>query len=212
MIRTAAGCLALALLFLLGRRFFPKKKIFAIFCAILIGIGGFLAVGRHERPNPAAADRTHAAKQQMLVAEWHEEYQRLIVEMDRNWQQYHRILSDFDKDAISLAVTHERLKELSDASRLTLEKVEKMSPPLELDDENYDLMTAIMEKTRLYAEAQQITIRHTANVADPMLQLSAAQEDQSRRLRDVMRSESPAGLFTAKELSALKENVDKREF
>ena len=82
---------------------------------------------------------------------------------------------------------------------------------MELDGDNYDLVTAVILKARAYASEQRQTIRHTASVSDPEHQITEVQEEQSRRLRDVMRSESPAGLFTAQEISALRENVDVKE-
>ena len=208
----AAGIGALVVLLFLVQRFFPRRGIFAIFCLVLLGAGAVLFMTQEEKTAPmTAAERARIAEQQMIVADWYTEYQGLIDQMDYNWQQYHRILSDFDADVIDLTTAWERLDELDGAALATLDTLSRMEPPLALDDENYDLVTAIILKARAYAGAQRQTIRHTADVADPEKQLTEVQEEQSRRLRDVMRSEAPAGLFTAKEITALRDNVDTRE-
>ncbi|MBP3690314.1 MAG: hypothetical protein J6I74_03210, partial [Schwartzia sp.] len=202
----AAGIGALVVLLFLVQRFFPRRGIFAIFCLVLLGAGAVLFMTQEEKTAPmTAAERDHISEQQGMVVDWYTEYQGLIDQMDHNWQQYHRILSDFDADVIDLTTAWERLDELDGAALSTLDALMRMEPPLALDDENYDLVTTIILKARAYATEQRQTIRHTADVADPEKQLTEVQEEQSRRLRDVMRSEAPAGLFTAKEISALRD-------
>lgn len=208
----AVGVGCFVLLLFLVQRFFPRRGIFAIFCLVLLGAGVVLFMTQEEKTAPmTAAERDHISEQQGMVVDWYTEYQGLIDQMDHNWQQYHRILSDFDADVIDLTTAWERLDELDGAALSTLDALMRMEPPLALDDENYDLVTTIILKARAYATEQRQTIRHTADVADPEKQLTEVQEEQSRRLRDVMRSEAPAGLFTAKEISALRDNVDTRD-
>lgn len=208
----AVGVGCFVLLLFLVQRFFPRRGIFAIFCLVLLGAGVVLFMTQEEKTAPmTAAERDHISEQQGMVVDWYTEYQGLIDQMDYNWQQYHRILSDFDADVIDLTTAWERLDELDGVALSTLDALMRMEPPLALDDENYDLVTTIILKARAYATEQRQTIRHTADVADPEKQLTEVQEEQSRRLRDVMRSESPAGLFTAKEISALRDNVDTRD-
>ena len=208
----AVGVGCFVLLLFLVQRFFPRRGIFAIFCLVLLGAGAVLFMTQEEKTAPmTAAERDHISEQQGMVVDWYTEYQGLIDQMDYNWQQYHRILSDFDADVIDLTTAWERLDELDGAALSTLDALMRMEPPLALDDENYDLVTTIILKARAYAMEQRQTIRHTADVADPEKQLTEVQEEQSRRLRDVMRSEAPAGLFTAKEISALRDNVDTRD-
>ena len=208
----AAGAAVVVLLLFLVRRFFPKRSVFTIFCAVLLVAGAAFYMTREAKNEPmTAAEREHLAEQQMIVADWYADYQGIIDQMDHNWQQYHRILSDFDADVIDLTTAHDRLADLDEAALATLDNLQQMEPPLALDDENYDLVTAIILKARAYADAQRQTIHHTAIVADPETQLTEIQEEQSRRLRDVMRSEAPAGLFTAKEIFALRDNVDTKD-
>ena len=97
----AAGAGLVVLLLFLVQRFFPRRGIFAIFCAVLLCAGAAFFITHKEKAEPmTAAERDHIVEQQMLVAEWHAEYQGLIEQMDHNWRQYHRILSDFSEDVI----------------------------------------------------------------------------------------------------------------
>lgn len=210
-LQAGAAGLAAVLLFLL-RRFFPKRGVFAAFCAILALAGAALLWTRDAAPPAQTAQRrAHLAEQQALAAEWHAAHQSLIDRMDRNWQQYHRILADFEADAIGIETTHERLLSLAEAAREAEDALDAMEPPRALDDEPYDLVTEVILKARAYARAQRQAILRTAEAADPARQTTDAQEEQSRRLRDVMRRESPAGLFTAKEIMALREAVEPGE-
>ena len=138
----------LVLLLFLAQRFFPRRGIFAIFCAVLLCAGAAFYITQKEKTEPmTAVEREHIAEQQMIVADWYAGYQGLIDEMDHNWRQYHRILSDFDADIIDLTTAYERLDELDAEAVKTLDTLERMEPPLTLDDDNYDLVTAIILKT-----------------------------------------------------------------
>ena len=188
------------------------RRIITLFCAVLVASGLFILSRGEPKPEPmTAAERAHVEAQQELVVEWYEEFQGCIERMDHNWRQYHRILADFDADAIGLEETFKRLMKLVAEAQETETVLVKMEPAMALDDENYDLVTAVVLKARHYARAQRLTIEHTAAAADPEKQTVDAQEEQSRRLREVMHVDSPAGLFIAQEITALRENVEIKE-
>lgn len=205
---SVAAALAAALLFFLPRRFFPKRRPVAL--ALFLLAGGAFLFSSQESPRPAAvslAEKAHIAAQQEAVATWYAEYQRLIGSLDHNWQQYHHILSDFSEDLIDLETTYARLTELEAAAAEEKARLKEMPPPAALDETNRGLVEAIRQKTEIYAAAQHNAIRRTLLAADPERQTSQRQEEQSRRLRKVMITESPAGLFTANELTALRQNL-----
>ena len=132
----AAGVGLIVVLLFLVQRFFPRRGIFAIFCLVLLGAGVVLFMTQEEKTAPmTAAERDHISEQQGMVVDWYTEYQGLIDQMDHNWQQYHRILSDFDADVIDLTTAWERLDELDGAALSTLDALMRMEPPLALDDE-----------------------------------------------------------------------------
>ena len=204
----AALAVGLLLLFFL-RRYFPNRRIFFVFAAVILAAAAFSFFSTEPPPRPAISpeERSHIIAQQQIIAEWYTEHQRLIGDLDHNWQQYHRTLTEFDADDISIETAYERLTELDAAAAEEEARVRKMEPPKALDRVNYDLVAVILSKTRAYAAAQRQAIHLTAAAADPQHLTSDVQEEQSRRLRQVMITESPAGLFTAAELTALRENL-----
>lgn len=205
----AAACAAI-LFFFFARRFFPRRRRRLLFGLILIAGGAFALFYEAPPPRPtpmSLAEKAHITAQQQVVAAWYAEYQHLIGRLDRNWQQYHRTLSDFSEDIIDLETAHERFTEIEAATAAEEAQLTHAAPPPALDEANRALVAAILEKTRRYAAVQHQAARLTALAADPKRQTSNVQEEQSRRLREVMITESPAGLFTAGELSALQENL-----
>ena len=204
-----AAALAAALFFFCARRFSPGRKIPLFLGTVIIAAGVFsFCYPAPPRPTTISPEeKAHITAQQQAVAEWYAEYQHLIGQLDHNWQQYHRILSDFSEDIIDLETAHDRLVEVEAAAAEEEEQVKRMSPPAALDESNRSLVAAILKKTQIYASAQNHTVRLTALAADPERQASTVQEEQSRHLQEVMIIESPAGLFTANELASLRENL-----
>ena len=102
------------LLFLL-RRYFPNQRVFLIFCAILAAAAAAIFVSYEPKPQPveiSQEEREAALMQQQIFASWYDEYKRDLDRMDHNWQQYHRILSDFKEDNISIQTAWLRLTQL----------------------------------------------------------------------------------------------------
>ena len=205
--QSLALALGVLLLFLL-HRFLPNRKAFFLFVLMLAAAGVFAWLHPWETPTTTSPEaRAHLAQQQTIVSDWFKDYQGLVEQLDHNWQQYHRILSDFDEDIIGIEAAYARLRQLEPQAARVAATFDQMDPPIELDDASYDIVTAMIFKTRAYANARLRTIQRTAAAADPEHLLSNLQEEQSRHLRDVMITESPAGLFTAEDIKALRESV-----
>ena len=204
----------IVLLIFIAYRLCPNRKIFAIFTVIMLLASGAL-IFYHAQPSApeplSPEERAERVAQQELVVDWFLTYQTYLERLDHNWQQYHRILSDFDADVISIQTAHDRLSALEKSSRTLAADAEKLEPPGELKEANYDLATSIFIKVKNYANAQHHAIEMTAQAADPEHQPSEVQEEQSRRLRETMIRESPAGLFTGAEIAALRDHVEIKE-
>jgi hypothetical protein len=65
-----------------------------------------------------------------------------------------------------------------------------------------------MKKTNAYAEAQYRTIALTKAAADPANLRTTDQAEQSRMLQAIMIREQPVGLYTAKEIAAIRDYLD----
>lgn len=205
-----AATFAVLLFFFVARRFFLRRRRLLFLGGFLLAVGTFFLCYEAPPPRPTPmsfAEKAHIEAQRQVVTTWYAEHQRRIGRLDRNWQQYHRTLSEFSEDIIDLETTHARLTELEAATAAEEAQLAHLAPPPGLDDPNRALVAAILEKTLRYAAAQHQAVRLTALAADPKRQTSSVQEEQSRQLREVMITESPAGLFTASELVALLENL-----
>ena len=214
MILYTLGVIAFILLFLLYR-YLPNKKIFVCFCLCLAAAGA-IAYRSWSAPPPApivVSEEEHyeMLQQQQIFADWYTGYQKDIDELDRNWRWYHHILEDFKEDNISIQTTYVRLAQLDQDSQQIRDRIAHNAPPIALNDTCYDLLIELMKNTTAYADAQYRTIVLTKAAADPVKLRINDQAEQSRLLQTVMIRESPVGLYTAKEISAIREYLNIKE-
>ena len=101
----------------------------------------------------------------------------------------------FNAEAIYL-----RLRDLEQESVDEQVKIYMLTAPPKLDAENRALVEAVISKTQRYVDAQTQTISKSATAAYPPVDLDTLR----LRLRDIMIRESPEGLFTAQEISAIR--------
>ena len=214
MILYILGIAAIILLALLYR-YLPSKKIFVCFCLCLAAAGAIVyhcwSIPPTEPTVMTEAERYELQQQQQIFADWYVGYQRDIDELDRNWQWYHHIIEDFKEDNISIQTAYVRLSQLDQDSQKTRERIEHNAPPVALNDGCYDLLIEVMKKTTDYADAQYRTIVLTKAAADPARLRTNDQAEQSRLLQAIMIRESPVGLYTAKEIAAIREYLNIKE-
>lgn len=200
-----AAIVALAVLY----KFSPTKKAFMIICTLLLIVFGASAFihGRQVQQEITRAQLEDLQARQKIFGEWYAAYQKDIDRLDQNWQLYHNILDglnstepqNFNAEAIYL-----RFKELERESLDEQLKIHQLNPPSELDRENRDLVDVMIKKTQRYVDAQTKTITLSAQAAIPPVEL----ENLKIRLRDIMIRESPEGLFTAQEISAIRSALE----
>ncbi len=208
-IKCAVALLTLLCLVFLYRKL-PNHRIFAIFCGTLFAASALVFWSWPKQEQPAAIteeQRNDILQQQQIFTAWYNDYKKSLDQLDHNWQQYHNILENFKEDNISIQTTYVRLTQLEKDAAQTRDQLGRLNPPLELDSANYDLVTAILKKANTYANTQYQAISRTKTAADPAQLLSDKQEEQSRRLQEIMIRESPTGLFTASEISTLRDNL-----
>ena len=197
-----AAIVALAVLY----KFSPTKKAFMIICTLLLIVFGASAFihGRQVQQEISRAQIEDLQRRQKIFGEWYAAYQKDIERLDSNWQLYHNILDglnsiepqNFNAEAIYL-----RLKDLERESLDEQLKIHQLNPLPELDRENRDLVDLIIKKTQRYVDAQTKTINLSVQAAIPPVEL----ENLKIRLHDIMIRESPEGLFTAQEISAIRD-------
>ena len=201
----AAG-VTLALLY----KFSPSRKGFMTICALLIvvfGVSLFVHDRQVQEEKITRAQLEDLQKRQKIFGDWYAAYQKDIDRLDRNWQLYHNLLDELettDAQNFNAEAIYLRLKELAQDLTDEQTKFQKLNPPPGLDAENRLLVDAVIEKTQRYVEAQTRTINLSAQAAVPPVEL----EILRTRLRDIMIRESPEGLFTAQEISAIRAALD----
>lgn len=209
-IAIAAVLVSLLVLLVLYRNL-PNKKVFYGFCCTLAlcvaaVTYSILAQQSSQKPMDEATVR-HITAQQQIFDGWYTDYKKCLDNLDYNWQQYQMILSDYHNDNISLTTAYTRLTQLENQSQRVRDELQKLAPPISLDDGNYDLTTAVLQKTQAYAEAQLKAIKASRGIADPAAKAPDNHQQRSRLLQEAMLRNAPDGLFTAQEISSLRENL-----
>ena len=205
-----AAC-AVILLIALYRLTGHSRKAFYGLCAVLALAGSiaYWAWPQGEQANEplTLAQQNELARQQQVFALWYKDYQKDLTELDHNWQWYHHILESFKEGNISIQTVHIRLTQLEQDSAQLTARIQAHAAPLELDEYCYDLASTVITKTSAYAAAQHKAIALTRAAADPARMPAEDPAEQSRLLQDVMLRESPVALFTAEEITAIREQL-----
>lgn len=205
-----AVLLSLLLLLVLYRNL-PNKKVFYAFCltlALCISAVTYSLLGQQSAQKPMDESTVrHITAQQQIFDGWYTDYKKYLDNLDYNWQQYQMILRDYHNDNISLNTAYTRLTQLEDQAQRVRDELNKLAPPISLDDGNYDLTTSVLQKTQAYAEAQLKAIKASRAIADPAAKAPDAHDQRSRLLEEAMLRNAPDGLFTAQEISSLRENL-----
>ena len=197
-----AACVALAVLY----KFSPTPKTFIIICTLLIlvfGASAFIRIQQLQQEEITRAKVEELMERQKIFGEWYAAYQKDIDRLDRNWQTYHNIidaLNSTDAQNFNAEAVHAHFKELEQDSIDEQIKIHMLTAPHGLGRDNRLLVEAVIEKTQRYAEAQTQTISLSKAAATPPVDLEALK----LKLRDIMIRESPEGLFTAQEISAIR--------
>ena len=197
-----AATVALALLY----KFSPTPKTFIIICTLLIfvfGASAFIRVQQLEQEQITRAQLEELQEQQKIFGEWYAAYQKHIDRLDRNWQSYHNIIdgvNSVDAQNFNAEATHARLNDLEQETLDEQIKIYMLITPQGFGNENRALVEAIIQKTQHYVDAQMRTISLSETAAVPPVDL----ETLKLRLHDIMIRESPEGLFTAQEISAIR--------
>lgn len=197
--------LAVAALIVLYK-FLPNRRIFIYFCAtlaIVFCVSAFIQIRRSQSEVVSRAQIEEIRIQQKIFSDWYAAYQKDIDHLDRNWQLYHSIIETLKTAEIYEYSTYEQLTELEIDALDEQAKIRALKVPVGLNFEYAALMSEIISKTKSYVDAQTKTISAARLAANPetFKDLPAL----NKKIKDITIRESPAGLFTAKEIAAIRE-------
>ena len=199
------GVLILLLLIILFR--YLPRRIFLVFVALLIALGGVVFhIRTTERaPEPLTVEaRAAIMRDQELFMPWWGAYQKQIAELDRHWTRYHQILTDAKEGETALPITYARLMDLERDMQELRARFEKNEPPTELSNRVYDPLAVIVSKTVDYIATEQKAITLTRAAADPAAMREKNPAEQARLLELVMLRESPVALFIGDEVASIR--------
>ena len=205
-IGAAVAVMLLALLY----HYIPSRKVFFAFFLVLCAASAIVfflwPTPRHSSDAVVSQEvREERQQQQQVFAVWYTDYQKDLEDLDRNWQRYHKILTDFKADIISIQTAYLRLAQLEKDSQALDTRIAGRTPPLALNDFCYDQSIELVRKAHAYADAQHRAIALTRAAADPANLSTDDQEEQSHMLQAVMIRESPSALFIADEIAAIRD-------
>lgn len=202
-----AATVALALLY----KFMATRKNFFVICAVIVvvfGISAFFHGRQVQQEEISRAQLEELHERQKIFGEWYASYQRNIDSLDRNWQTYHNIidgLQTMDAESFNAEAVYLRFKELEQESIDEQIKIYGLTAPQLLDEESRTLVETVIRKTKDYVDAQTRTISLSAKAAMPNAVPPPELETLKLKLHDIMIRESPEGLFTAQEISAIRD-------
>ncbi|MBR6012219.1 MAG: hypothetical protein IK062_00375 [Selenomonadaceae bacterium] len=200
------GVLILAALY----RFFPNKKIFTYFCFLLIivfCVSAFIQYKTSEQRIMTREQIEEIRLQQNIFGNWYAEYQKDIDALDRNWQLYYQIVESLKTAEIYEYSTYEQLQDLKLSAVDEQLKIYDLEVPKELDDECHILLAEVIKKTKIYSDAQVKIISAVCSAANPDNSENFDLQVLNKFIKEITIRESPAGLFTAKEISEIRDRL-----
>lgn len=192
-------------------KFLPNKKIFPYLCVALLIVFAASAFiqNRYNNEVLTRAQIEELQNRQNIFGEWYAEYQKDINSLDRNWQRYYSIVETLKTAEIYEYTVYEQLMDIERESIEEQRHIQSLTVPPELDRESAELLARVIDKTKIYVDAQVKTISLTRQAANPASVTDV--NAMNKRINEINIRESPAGLFTATEIAAIRDILGDKE-
>ena len=189
-------------------KFFPRKKIFVYFCLLLVIVFSISALvnSRQAETEKISQEQIFLLQQQQKIfSDWYASYQKDIDKLDRNWQLYYDIVETLRTAEVYEQVTFEQLTDLENDVVDEQIKIHNLQPPPELEEDCRIILSEVIRKTQVYSDAQAKTVTAVKAVANPETVKDLG--EMNKKIKDITIREVPAGLFTAQEISAIRDKL-----
>jgi hypothetical protein len=161
-------------------------------------------------PEQAAPNDENPAfiREQMSIADWYNDYKRVLDRLNNNWYQYHKTVDAFAANEISVQTARIRITELYTAAHEADTLLSFIYIPDNLSDANHNCVISILNKTKEYA-AEQIKIfeQSVYTIDANNIELYPTHEEQVYNLKKLMVIEKPLTLDVSPDIAALKDNL-----
>ena len=183
----------------------PNRKIFYYFCfslMIVFAIAGIIARTQPTKETIDEKQRNAIQQQQKEFNGWYINYQKEIDQLDRNWKLYFTIIDNFKSENIDVETLQERLTKLETEMKIEQVNIHTLKSP-DMSEECNLMIEEMIKKTQRYCDLQMQTVSRTRSAIELELFLTADHKEQIQMLENIIIRESPAGLFTSTELTAI---------
>lgn len=197
------------ILLIMGYRYLPQKRIFYIFGIIILGSLFCIVFFWHPQQKKSLTEqqKMQIFSEQSFFVTWYEDYKKYINDADHIWSRYNNIIDEFHDDQISLALAKNEISKLNHDSDELQKKMQTALPPKGLSDINYNLVYAVLNKTKQYTAEQNKTIKLTSQtiLADKFIE---QQHDMQYEQMDNIRIlNAPVELNIASDINTIKNNL-----
>ena len=199
--------IAAIVLFILYK-FFPKKKIFVYFCILLLlvfSISAFINSRKIAQEEITREQIEIMKRQEQIFIDWYAAYQKNIDRLDRNWQVYYDITETLKNAEVYEKITYNQLEDLENEVIDEQIKIHNLQPPPELEEDCKIILSEVIRKTQIYSDAQAKVVTSVKAAANPETAKDLA--ELNKKIKDITIREVPAGLFTAEEISQIREKI-----
>ena len=189
-------------------RFFPRKKVFVYFCILLLMIFSISAFWNNRQVEKEKISREQIElmqKQEKIFIDWYADYQKNIDALDRNWQSYYDIAETLKTSEIYEEITYEQILELESEVIAEQIKIHNLQVPAELEDDCKIILSEVIRKTQNYSDAQAKVVTSLKQISNP--ETVKDLPDLNKKIKDITIREIPTGLFTAAEISQIRDKL-----
>ncbi|WP_196594402.1 hypothetical protein [Pectinatus sottacetonis] len=193
-----------------GYFYLPQRRVFYIFCAIIIvsvvSTIGFWHIYQRGT-GMTEKQKMQILSEQPFFVTWYEAYKQDVEKIDRIWAQYNNIISDFQQDKISVSVMRSKMVKVENESNLLVKKMGISLPPKELSDKNYRISYDILEKTRHYLGKQNKIIKRTVDIINEKGFTREAHDVQYKKIDNMRILYAPVNLYIASDISQIRDDL-----
>ena len=189
-------------------QFFPRKKIFVYFCILLavIFLGSAFIQNRRAEEEKISREQIELMQmQEQIFINWYAAYQKDVDALDRNWQSYYDWVESLKTSEIYEEVDYEQILELEKEVVAEQIKIHNLQIPQELEEDCKIILSEVVSKTQNYSDAQAKVVTEAKEISDPKKVKNLA--ELNKKIKDITIREVPAGLFTASEISQIREKL-----
>ena len=197
------------ILLIAGYYYLPQKKIFYVFSIVILGSLFCIVTFWHPQQKKALTEqqKMQIFSEQSFFVTWYEEYKKYINDANYIWSRYNDIIDGFDERQINLELAKTELFKLEHDSDELQKKMQIALPPKGLSDINYNLVYAVLKKTKQYTDEQNKTIKLPSQAIITKEFIEQKHDVQYEQMDNIRILNAPVELNIASDINMVKYNL-----